>query len=223
MGSIGLDWINFDTQHTVLSTETVESMMAAMSYSDSTPIVRVVSNDLGLINRALDVGAHAVIVPLVNSREDAERAVQASLFAPKGGRSWGPRRAAMRDREYSDTANTEIMIIPQIETKIAVDRAEDIITVDGIEAVFIGPYDLSMSLGVFRQFDSPQFLKSIERVVSMCKAHNVFPGLLAPTGPVETMLRQGFKLITLGGDLAFLTAAVTEELQKAKDALKTIR
>jgi 2-keto-3-deoxy-L-rhamnonate aldolase RhmA len=219
VASLGFDWINFDTQHTFLSIETIESMMAAISYSECVPVIRVISNDLGQINRALDAGAHAVIVPLVNSKGDAERAVKASLYSPHGGRSWGPRRAAMRDPEYTETANKEIMIIPQIETDVAVDRVEEIVTTDGIEAVFVGPMDLSMSLGVFRQFESPKYLHSIERIVSACKAHDVFPGLLASAGPVEAMAKQGFKMITLGGDLSFLLGAAADGLRKARSAL----
>lgn len=217
LGNLGLNFITFDTQHTSLDTETVQAMIQAISYSQSTPIVRVVSNDLGLINRALDVGAHAVIVPLVNSREDAERAVQSSMYPPKGKRSWGPRRPALRDPDYATTANAEVMVMPQVETELALKNLEDIVTTEGIEALFIGPMDLSMSLGVFRQFDSPKFLKAVETVVSTCKAHNVFPGLLAPAGPVERSIQQGFKLITLGGDLGLLSEGVAKVLKNARN------
>jgi 4-hydroxy-2-oxoheptanedioate aldolase len=218
LGNLGLNFITFDTQHTSLDTETVQAMTQAISYSQSTPIVRVVSNDLGLINRALDVGAHAVIVPLVNSREDAEKAVQSSMYPPKGKRSWGPRRPALRDPDYAATANAEVMVMPQVETELALKNLEDIVTTEGIEAIFIGPMDLSMSLGVFRQFDSPKFLKAVETVVSTCKAHNVFPGLLAPAGPVERSIQQGFKLITLGGDLGLLSESVAKVLKNARNA-----
>ena len=217
LGNLGLNFITFDTQHTSLDTETVQAMTQAISYSQSTPIVRVVSNDLGLINRALDVGAHAVIVPLVNSREDAEKAVQSSMYPPKGKRSWGPRRPALRDPDYAATANAEVMVMPQVETELALKNLEDIVTTEGIEAIFIGPMDLSMSLGVFRQFDSPKFLKAVETVVSTCKAHNVFPGLLAPAGPVERSIQQGFKLITLGGDLGLLSEGVAKVLKNARN------
>jgi len=216
LGSIGFDYINFDTQHTSLSVETVQKMMAAMSYSESVPIMRVVSNDLGRINRALDIGAYGVIIPLVNSKEEVERALNAARYSPLGGRSWGPRRAALRDPEYAATANDEVMIIPQIETTIAVDRIDEILSVEGIEAIFVGPNDLSMSLGVFQRFDSPRFLKAIDRVVSSCEAHGIAPGLLAPTGPVEVSVEQGFRLINLGGDSGFMASAAKDALEKAK-------
>lgn len=218
LGNLGLDWINFDMQHTSLDTETVQAMIQALSYSKTVPIVRVISNDLGLINRALDIGAHAVIVPLVNSSQDAERAVSSAMYPPKGVRSYGPRRPALRDPDYVNTANQEVMVIPQIETQQALENLEEILSTDGIDAAFVGPNDLSMSLGVFRKFDSPEFLKAVERFVSACEAHGVAPGLLAPAGPVERSVRQGFKLISIGGDLGILASGVTDLLAKARSS-----
>jgi 2-keto-3-deoxy-L-rhamnonate aldolase RhmA len=220
LGDIDFDYINFDTQHTSLSVETVQNMMAAMSYSQSTPIMRVVSNNLGQINRALDIGAHGVIVPLVNSKEDAEKAVYAARYSPKGGRSWGPRRVALRDPEYTETADKEVMVIPQIESKIAVDRIDEILSVEGLDAIFVGPFDLSMSLGVFRKFNSPRFLEAIKTVISSCRKHSIAPGLLAPAGPLEASINQGFTMINLGGDSGFMAAAAKDALDKARAAVK---
>ena len=100
LGNIGFDYINFDTQHTPLSIESVQSMMQAMSYSQSTPIVRVQWNDFAMINRALDIGAQGIIIPFVNKREDAIKALQFATYPPRGLRSFGPRRASLRDPEY---------------------------------------------------------------------------------------------------------------------------
>jgi len=221
LGNLGLDYLTFDMQHTSLEAETTQAMIQGISYSSTVPIVRVVSNDLGHINKGLDIGGYGVIVPLVNSREDAVKAVRASKYAPEGIRSWGPRRQALRDAEYARTANAEVMVIPQVETELALENIEEIVTTDGIEAIFLGPNDLSMSLGVFGQFDNPKFLKAVEKIVSACEAHDVSPGLLAPTGPVETSLQQGFKLIQLGADLGFLTESVKRELQNARSNLRT--
>ena len=217
LGDIGLDWIAFDTQHTILDTQTIAGMIQAMSYSKTVPVVRVRSNDLGLINKALDVGAQAVIVPLVNTREDAEKAVRSSKYKSPGLRSYGG-RAAIRDHDYVSTADTEVMVIPQVETELALRNIEEIVTTDGIDAVFCGPFDLSMALGVFREFDSPVFRKATETIVSTCEAHGVAPGLLAPTGPAERSIRQGFKLISLGGDLSILTQGVANLLGSARKA-----
>lgn len=215
LGNLGLDWVNFDTQHSVLDSKMAAEMIQALGNSTSVPIVRVVSNDLGLINKALDMGAQAVIVPLVNTRADAEKAVRAAQYKPPGSRSFGG-RVSLRDPDYTATADNEIMVIPQIETSLALQNVEEIVTTDGVEAVFCGPYDLSMSLGIFRQFENPTFQHAVELLVSACEAHDVAPGLLAPTGPVQRDIQRGFKMISLGGDLSFL-------IQGIGDALKTAR
>lgn len=215
LGDVGLDWIAFDTQHTILDLQTIAGMIQAMSYSKTVPVVRVQSNDLGLINKALDIGAQAVVVPLVNTRDDAEKAVCSSKYKPPGLRSYGG-RASLRDPDYVSTADSEIMVIPQVETELALRNVEEIVTTDGIDAVFCGPFDLSISLGVFRQFDSPIFEKAVEVIVSTCEAHGVAPGLLAPAGPVERSIQQGFKLISLGGDLGILTHGVVDSLKSAR-------
>jgi 2-keto-3-deoxy-L-rhamnonate aldolase RhmA len=105
---------------------------------------------------------------------------------------------------------------------LAVKNIEDIVTTEGVEAVFIGPNDLSMSLGIFGQFDNPKFLQAIEKVVSTCQAHGVSPGMLAPAGPVETTLQQGFKMIQLGGDLIILTEGVMNRLRNAKNKAEAL-
>lgn len=213
LGDLDLDWMNFDLQHSVLDAQTVAGMIQAMSYSKTVPIVRVLSNEPSLINQVLDIGAQAVIVPLVNTREQAEVAVRAAKYS--GSRSWGG-RASLKDPDYAETADAEVMVIPQIETKLALQNIDDIVTTDGIDAVFCGPYDLSMSLGTFRQFNNPAFQKAIELIVSTCENHSVAPGLLAPIGPVDQSVQKGFKLICIGVDLSLLTQRVRDELRAAR-------
>jgi 2-keto-3-deoxy-L-rhamnonate aldolase RhmA len=113
------------------------------------------------------------------------------------------------------------MIIPQVETELALRNLEDIVCTEGVDALFVGPMDLSMSLGVFRQFDSPRFLKAVEEIVSTCKAHNVAAGILAPTGPVQRIIEQGFKMISLGGDLAMLAENTKKTLEVARGTVIT--
>ena len=220
LGTLGLDWISFDIQHSVLDPQTVASLIQAMSYSDTVPIVRVLSSEPSLINQVLDIGAQAVVVPLVNTREQAEMAVRAARYS--GSRSWGG-RASLRDPDYADTADAEVMVIPQIETKLALTNIEEIVSTDGVSAVFCGPYDLSISLGTFRRFDSPQFQKATDLIVSTCEDHGVAPGLLAPIGPVEQTVQKGFRLICLGIDLSFLTQKVRDELKTARACVGSLR
>jgi len=218
LGKIGFDFINFDTQHTPLSIETVQSMMQAMSYSQTTPIVRVQWNDIAMINRALDIGAHGIIIPFVNTKEDVLKALRSAAFPPKGLRSYGPRRAALRDPEYMATADEEILVFPQIETKESLDNIETILSVDGIDAFFVGPYDLSRSLGVFTQWKNPIFEKAIEKIIEASERSGTKPGLLAPIEEAEETIRRGFRLVNLGGDVALLTQAATLVLQRARTA-----
>ena len=121
-----------------------------------------------------------------------------------------------RDPDYATTADDEIMVIPQIETALALQNLEEIVTTDGVDAVFCGPYDLSMSLGVFRQFENPTFQRAVESFVSACEAHGVAPGLLAPIGPVQKNIERGFKMISLGGDLPLLIQTIGDALKLAR-------
>ncbi|HUO42714.1 MAG TPA: aldolase/citrate lyase family protein [Methylomirabilota bacterium] len=215
LGNLGLDWVNFDSQHSVLNNSTISEMIQALGHSKTVSIVRVLSNDLGQINKALDMGAQAVIVPLVNTRTEAERAVRSAKYNPPGSRSFGS-RVSLRDPEYTATADDEIMVIPQIETALALQNVEEIVTTDGVDAVFCGPYDLSMSLGIFRQFENPAFQRAVERIISTCEAHGVAPGLLAPTGPVQRDIQRGFRMISLGGDLSILIQGIGAVLRNAR-------
>lgn len=216
VGKMGFDFINFDTQHTPLSIESVQSMMQAMSYSDSTPIVRVQWNDFAMINQALDIGAYGLIIPFVNTKEDAVKALQYATFPPKGLRSYGPRRAIMRDPEYMATADEEVLVIPQIETKEALDNIESILSLDRIEAFFVGPYDLSRSLGVFTQWTSPAFQKALEKVLDAAEKTGTAPGMLALTEEVERTIERGFRLINIGSDVGFLMQTAAESIGKAR-------
>lgn len=218
LSGISLDYINFDTQHTPLSIDTVQSMMQALSNSESTPIVRVMANDLAMINRALDIGAHGVIVPFVNTKEDAVKAVRNATFPPRGIRSWGPRRAAMHDPDYERTTDDEILVIPQIETKEAVDNIDSILTVDGIEVFFVGPHDLSWTLGIHGQWNNPKFEEAIGKVLDAAKRYDVTPGMLALTEAAEKTIERGFRLVNLGGDVAFMTEGVRSALVRARKA-----
>jgi len=220
VGRLGFDYINFDTQHTSLSIETVQSMMQAMSFSQSTPIIRVQWNNISMINRALDIGAHGVIIPFVNTKEDAVQALRYAQFPPKGVRSYGPRRAAMRDPEYMATADEEILVLPQIETKEALDNIDEILAVDGIEAFFVGPMDLSRSLGIFTQFKHPVFTNALDKILIAAGKSGTTPGMLALIEEAEKTIERGFRLMNIGGDVAFLTEAATSALKRARAAKK---
>lgn len=203
-------------QHAPLTIETVQIMMQSLGETQSTPIVRVPWNDYALINSALDVGAQGIIIPFVNTKEDLERAIWAARYPPKGMRSYGPRRASLIYPNYVSTSNEEILVMPQIETKEALENLEDILSVEGVEAFFVGPNDLSMSLGVFSQWNHPLMEKALTKIIEVAESSGKKAGLLAPIEEVRKTLKRGFKLVTIGRDFEYLTQAATKSLQEAK-------
>jgi len=216
LGGIGFDFINFDLQHSPLSIESTLSMMEAMSFSETTPIVRVPWNEFAIINSALDIGAHGIIIPYVNTKEDVLKAIDYATYPPRGTRSYGPLRASLRDPEYVETCDEEILILPQIETREGLENVEDILSVDKIEAFFVGPYDLSRSLGVWKQWNHPRFEDAIQRILEAAEDTGTVAGMLALTEEVQKTVERGFKLICIGSDTGFLRQAAVYELQKAR-------
>ena len=217
LGGIGFDFINFDLQHAPLSVESTLSMMQAMSFSETTPIMRVPWNEFAIINSVLDIGAHGIIIPFVNTREDVLKAIRYATYPPKGMRSYGPIRASLRDPKYVETCDEEILILPQIETQEGLDNVEDILSLDRIEAFFVGPYDLSRSLGVWREWDNPKFEEAIQRILDAAENTGTVPGVLALFEDVQKTIERGFKLICIGRDVRFLKQAAASALQRAKN------
>lgn len=223
IGSVGFDFVVFDMEHAPLDFGVVQCMMQAMSYSETTPLIRVAWNDLVFFKQALDIGAHGLIIPWVNSRDEAAYAVKAAKYPPKGIRGFGPRRAALRDREYPMTADRETMLIVQIETKSALDNLDEIFSVDGVDACFIGPMDFTMSLGILGQLENPTFEAALVEVVEASRKHGVIPGIA--TVPIEgggclpdlsKVLKIGFKMVSLGYDLGFLSEGASNLLLSAR-------
>jgi len=145
LGRLGYDWIMIDTEHAPLDPGTVQVLLQAMSASKSVPIARVTWNDMVLIKRLLDIGLYGIIVPWVNTKEEATYAVRAMRYPPQGVRGFGPRRAGMLDPDYVKTANKELFLGVQIETQRAVDNIDEILSVEGVDAALVGPADLSLS------------------------------------------------------------------------------
>jgi 2-dehydro-3-deoxyglucarate aldolase len=219
LGEVGYDWLLIDTEHSPLEVGTVQNLMQAMRFSRSVPIVRVAWNDIVMIKRALDIGAYGIIVPWVNTKEEAQRAVKAIRYPPAGLRGYGPRRAALVDPDYVKTADKELVLGVQIETKTAIENLDEILSVEGIDAAVIGPWDLSMSLGIYGQFDNPKFDEALDRIVSATKRHKVAAGFLA-VDDVRKRFKQGFTWLNVKSDLVFLKEGSEHSYQ---DAVKATR
>lgn len=204
---MGVDWLLFDMEHAPLDIGSVQVLMQATSGTEITPFVRVAWNDLVLIKRALDIGAQGLVIPWVNSEADAVRAVQAARYPPRGIRGAGPRRAAMYglDRNYMADADSKIMIVVQIETAQAVENAEGILKVDGVDGFFIGPRDLSVSMGVQDRRNDLAFRSAVRKVLEVGEKLGVPAGIMChSTEEIKAAVEQGFKFIAVGSDYDYL-------------------
>lgn len=215
----GFDWFVIDTEHAPLTVDRVQKLVQPLSGTEVSPLVRVAWNDPVMIKLALDTGVEGVVIPWVNSKEDAIRAVKACKYPPEGIRGFGPRRASVYgfDQSYAKEANGRVCVIVQIETEQAVKNAEEILSVDGIDAFFIGPYDLSWSLGVPGEFESEKFKSAIDTVLKAGREAGKVGGVWTddPKTAVKR-IKQGFRFIALSSELAILIRSACEWISIVK-------
>jgi 2-keto-3-deoxy-L-rhamnonate aldolase RhmA len=218
LSRIGFDWLLLDAEHGPLGFETMQRMMQAMNGTGCTPIVRPQWNDFVVIKRVLDIGAQGVLIPWVNDKGEAEAAVRACRYPPEGIRGWGPRRAALFDQDYYATANREVMVSVQIETKRALDNLGEILSVEGVDACYIGPWDLSNNLGfgVPPKWEDPRYLEAFDRVLEAADEQGKPAGMFCNTGNIAWAVEKGFRFNTVGDADSFLMHGATIALEKAK-------
>jgi 4-hydroxy-2-oxoheptanedioate aldolase len=215
MATAGFDYVCVDLQHGLGERSDAIEMLQAITTGAATPTVRVPSNDWAAIGRALDAGAMAVVVPMVNDREQAEAAVAACRYAPQGTRSFGPvRAAAIEGDDYFEMANETITCIPMIETVEAIAELDEILAVPGVEVIYVGPADLSVSLGFGprTQDNEADFVAALDTIVEACGRHDVVPGIHANASLAARRLEQGFRMITVSADLIGLRTQVALDL-----------
>ncbi len=221
----GFDWVCVDTQHGIIGYQESVAMLQAISTSKAVPIVRVPWNEPGIIMKTLDAGAYGVIIPMVNTPAQAEAAVAACRYAPQGVRSYGPARATLyAGRDYFTHANETVLCICMIETREAVNNLDGILSVPGIDAVYIGPSDLSVSLGIAPGYDSPapEFVAAIDAVLASCARHGVVPGVHAGTPEVARQrIQQGFRFVEMCDDAGSLARAAASALGELRAAAPT--
>jgi 4-hydroxy-2-oxoheptanedioate aldolase len=207
MAHAGFDWVCVDMQHGMIDFSHLVPMLQGISSADTVPLVRVPRNEPGIIGKSLDAGAWGIIVPMVNSREEAQAAVEACRYAPVGIRSYGPLRANYSvGSDYFARANAEVACIVMVETEEAVARVDDIVSVPGVDAVYMGPADLSITLGLPPGPDQsdPIFTAALETVVEACRRHGVIPGIAGNARTAGTRLEQGFRLVEVASDAGLL-------------------
>jgi 4-hydroxy-2-oxoheptanedioate aldolase len=213
-----VDYVCVDLQHGVNDYAHAASMIQAIELCGGTPITRVPWNEPGIIGKLLDAGSHGVIVPMVNTREQAEAVARSARYAPAGSRSWGPVMAGMRHDDNRSWAEANVAVIPMIETAEAIANLDEILSVDGIDAIYVGPADLSISLGLgpYGNDGEPVFDEALATIVAACQRHGVVPGIHA-TGPLTPRRReQGFRMITVTSDALAIRAGFTSELAAAR-------
>ena len=212
MSHVGLDWLWFETEHTALSLDNVITMLHATNGSDVSTMIRVPWNDKTMIKRALDTGPDGIIVPLVNSREEAEAAVRAIKYPPMGERGAGLSRAqcyGLHMGEYLETANEEVMTILMIEHIKAVENIDEILAVKGVDSVMIGALDMSGSMGILGQTGDPKVEDAIQTVLAACKRNEIPCGIITITPEqANQRIREGFTNIILGIDVLYLHSSI---------------
>jgi len=215
INNIGLDWILFDMQHSPVTLGMVRSYVRGIDQTKTAAMVRVTASHPALISHALDMGIYGVVIPDVDTKEETEMILSAAKYPPVGGRSIN---RLMTPAEAEET-NENIVVIPMIETQEGLDNIDEILSVDGVDGILIGPNDLSCSLGIFTQYTHPKFVDAIERIASACNRRAIPCGFLAPIEPPEKPIELGCRLFTVGSDIGFLQSGAIGALQRAKDAL----
>ncbi len=223
LANLGFDWVCVDLQHGLLDYQDLTHLLPAISTSAATPLVRVPWNEPDHIGKALDAGAYGVIVPMVNNRAEAERAVSACRYPPEGVRSFGPIRAALYGgRGYAAGANEQIACIVMIETREGLENLEAIVTTPGVDAVYIGPADLALALGLppVGDNDHPDHAAAVGRILEACRRAGIGAGIhTSSLAYARRYLEQGFNLVTLGSDAGFMMRAAAADLAAVRQGL----
>lgn len=221
MAQLGFDYLCVDMEHQPIGIESASAMFGAIAAAGMTPLARIPWNTAENIKRVLDCGAHGIVVPMVNTREEAEAAVAAAKYPPTGIRSVGGVLHAMNfgtdAATYYARANDEILVVVQAESPQGVANAEEILSVPGVDAVFIGPNDLLSMMGQTPRMenDSREFVDALAHIVKTADKHGVAPGI--HTANHEACMRrmgEGFRFMAVASDARFLVAGAQAELSR---------
>jgi 4-hydroxy-2-oxoheptanedioate aldolase len=222
MAHQGWDTLTIDLQHGVVDYAGMVNMLQAISTTDTVPIVRVPWLEPGILMKTLDAGAYGVICPMVNTREDAQKLVAWTHYAPRGTRSFGPVRALLYGgADYPQHANDTVVAFAMIETAQALDNVDAILSVEGLDAVYIGPTDLSLSLGCRPVFDDvdPLAAQAIDHILERAKAHGLVAGIHNGTAEgALARIAKGFQFVTVSSDARMIASGSQQLLSKMRAA-----
>ena len=213
MAHQGFDSLTIDMQHGVVDYQVAVTMLQGISTTGVVPLARVPWNDPAWIMKILDAGAYGIICPMINTRREAEALVAAVRYYPAGYRSWGPVRASI----YAGT--DEIVVMPMIETGEAVKNIDDILSVPGIDAVYVGPADLSITLGCTPKLDQTEqpVVEAQQVIAAACKRHNVAAGIHCGVSAYALkMIASGYQFVTLASDSRMMAARAGDEVSAVR-------
>ena len=217
MAHQGWDSLTVDMQHGLFDYETGVTMLQAISTTEVTPLVRVHWNEPGIIMKMLDAGAYGVICPMINTRSEAEAFVGACRYYPQGYRSIGPVRASVyAGSDYADHANETVITMAMIESEQAVNNIDSILSVPGLDAIYVGPGDLSLTMGGKERSDltEPHLVKALDTIVAACRKHGVVAGIhVNSTDYAWRMIEKGYQFVSLMSDSYFLGTAAQATVQ----------
>jgi len=217
MAQTGFDWLVIDMEHTAIDNFTALQMIQIISLSNCTPLVRVGKNDELIIKRVMDSGAQGIIVPMINSKNDAERAVQAVKYPPVGNRGVGLSRAqeyGIGFEEYKKWIENNSIVIVQIEHIKGVENILEIMSVDGVDGFIVGPYDLSASMGMPGKFDDAKFIETLQTIEGFMNKSNKPGGFHIVHSDMKLLhekIEKGYRFIAYGDDMVFFAEKMRNE------------
>jgi len=228
MAQAGYDWLTIDLEHSAISISQAQDLIRVIELCGTTPLVRVGENNATIIKRVMDAGAHGVIVPMVNSKTDAEKAVGALNYPPSGMRGVGLARAQKYGQDFEGYKKWNLrhsIVIVQVEHIEAVENLEKILDVGGVDGFIIGPYDLSASLGRPGEFTHPEVISALDQVKTVAKERNALSGFHVIPPDAESLLekaREGYRFLAHSIDMLFLGNGAGNSLKSIKDRLNEL-
>ncbi len=223
MAQAGFEWLVIDMEHTSIDNFDALQMMQIISNSNCVPLIRVGKNDELIIKRAMDSGAHGVVVPMINTKEEAEKAVSYVKYPPFGKRGVGLSRAqkyGMGFQEYKDWVEKNSIVIVQIEHIKAVKNLEEIMSVEGVDGFIIGPYDLSASMGIPGKFKDTRFIDVLQTVEKFMRKSNKPGGFHVVHSDINLLkdkVEQGYRFLAYGDDMVFFAEKIKNETNMLLD------
>jgi 4-hydroxy-2-oxoheptanedioate aldolase len=220
----GFSAVVLDIQHGLWDTASIIAGIGAVDHAGASPVVRVPLNDFAFVSRALDFGAEAIIAPMINSPADAHQFAAVAKFPPLGERSWGPQRAMTLQGktttvDYLREANEGTLTMAMIETPTALANVDAIAATPGIDALFIGPYDLStmLSAGKAQDVAAPEVERAIDQICAAAKKAGKSPGIYCNGAErALAMAKRGFRFVTVGGDVGYLRDGIAAQVKALK-------